>query len=432
MKLAVAAAFAAGLFVTPAAAQTASASKEPDFTLAFRGTTDFWLTASGGLSRGWTTLNKDQLSGTWSARVFGDPGLRIHGQVFRTSGEHLSSHVGDVQTASNIEALSVTRLFEAWAEQAFGEPGKGGLAIRAGLIDLNSDFDSIDPASLFVNSSHGIGPDLSKSGMNGPSIFPVSSVAVRLTWTPSEAWTFRGGLFDGVPGDPNHPSAFADGRIRDGDGLLVISQADYKFSKDGQASVGGWAYTANLPDLSGAKPRRAQGLFGFVEGSVPGLATTKAWARIGLGEPDVQLVQGYIGAGAVTTGPVAGRPDDRLGFAIAHARLSPKLWRRQGLQPSETTFETTYQIKMADSVAIQPDLQYVLHPSGQAGARNALVIGLRLVLTAGFPKGGKATDSADPTVPPDAPAPAEPRNGTNAPVEGDGRSHTEPSQPPVK
>jgi porin len=140
-------------------ASSASAAS-PDLTVAARETVDVWRNLSGGLSVGYTTLNKLQVSGTWTANRFDDPGFRIHAQVFRTNGERLTSRTGDLETASNIEALSTNRLFEAWAEQVFGEAGNGGVAVRAGLIDLNSDFDSIDPASLFINSSHGIAPDV--------------------------------------------------------------------------------------------------------------------------------------------------------------------------------------------------------------------------------------------------------------------------------
>jgi porin len=197
----------------------------PDFTAALREGGDVWRNVNGGLKVGYTNLNKLQLSATWTANRFDDPGFRLHGQVLRTTGERLTSHTGDLQAASDIEEISTHRLFEAWAEQIFGEPGKGGWAVRAGLIDLNSDFDAIEPASLFINSSHGIGPELSKSGRNGPSIFPVSSAAFRLTWTPTEQWTFRGGVFDGVPGDLEHAKAFAQTRLRSSDGVLAIGDS---------------------------------------------------------------------------------------------------------------------------------------------------------------------------------------------------------------
>jgi porin len=51
--------------------------------------------------------------------------------------------------------------------------------VKIGLYDLNSEFDVIEAAALFLNPSHGIGPDFAQSGRNGPSIFPVTSLAIR-------------------------------------------------------------------------------------------------------------------------------------------------------------------------------------------------------------------------------------------------------------
>lgn len=406
---------AVALAAVSASAHAQTSTPDPDFTLAVRETADFWRNVSGGLSVGYTTLNKLQLSGTWAANRLGDPGFRLHAQVFRTNGERLTSRTGDLQTASNIEALSADRLFEAWGEQAFGKPGQGGVAIRAGLIDLNTDFDSIDPASLFIDSSHGIAPDLSKSGRNGPSIFPVSSLALRLTWTPSDQWTVRGGLFDGVPGDPARPKAFAAARLSASDGALMIAELDRKLGKDAQVSLGAWGYTAPIPGLEPGPARHDTGLFGFVGGTVPGVDGLKGWIRAGRGEPDVQVIDGYLGMGLVKTAPFSARKADRLGFAVSRAFISPAAQRTLGVREAETTFEATYQLQLADAFALQPDIQYIVNPSSQAAIPNALDLGLRLVLTGGFPKRGKATEASDPAVPPDAPKPEEPENGSNAP-----------------
>lgn len=385
-----------------------AADPRADFTISGRETADLWRNLTGGLSVGWTSLSKLQVAATWTGNALDDPGLRLHIQAFRTNGERLTSRLGDVQTASNIEAISAARLFEAWAEQSFGDADEGGFAVRVGLIDLNSDFDSVDPASLFINSSHGIGPDLSKSGRAGPSIFPVSALALRLTWTPNADWTVRGGLFDGVPGDPSHPKAFAAARLSAADGTLVIAQADRKLGEDAQVSFGVWRYDGGVPALDGGGPRADAGAYGFIEGPFPGAAGWTGWVRAGRGDPAVQLVSGYIGAGLTRKGLFADRPDDTFGFAVSNAINAPRARRLQGLARAETTFETTYQIKVRDWIAVQPDLQYIVHPSTQRGIPNALAFGLRVVLTAGYPRQAEATQASDPTVAPETPADAPP------------------------
>lgn len=199
--------------------------KFPALTIATRETFDAFAVPAG-IDPGTAILNKLQVSATLRGEQLGLKGWQVHAQLIRFDGQSLSKHLGDIQTADNIEAVPVTRLFEAYLAKMW-DRGDHSLALRLGLIDLNSQFDSIDPASLMLNSSHGIGPDLSRSGRNGPSIYPVTATGATLTWVRSKTWTFRLGMFDGVAGSPSAPHAFFAERLKPSDGLLVIGQADW-------------------------------------------------------------------------------------------------------------------------------------------------------------------------------------------------------------
>ena len=77
-----------------------------------------------------------------------------------------SDLVGDVQGVSNLEAPSVLRMEEAWLQQNLFD---NHLSWLAGRYDLNSEFYRLQTASLFLNSSFGIGPEFAGSGVAGPS-----------------------------------------------------------------------------------------------------------------------------------------------------------------------------------------------------------------------------------------------------------------------
>lgn len=380
----------------------------PAVSVALRETFDLWDNVAGGVRTGVVALNKLQVSGTVQGEPFGLPGFSAHAQVFRTDGSSLSERVGDIQTASNIEALPTFRLFESWIDKRFGDDQRS-FAIRAGLMDLNSDFDSVQTASLFINSSHGIGPDLSRSGRNGPSIFPVSALGLRLSWLPSTRWTFRVAAFDGAPGDPLRPRAFVSVRLAPDDGALTIAQVDYHISESAKIEVGAWRYSASTEPVSPTTTDRQhdRGFYASIEGPIPGAHGWTAWLRAGAADRQAQSVSSYLGGGVVSQGLLRGRPDDRLGLAIARAGIGAPASAALGVSRSETTIELSYQYKVHNTLAVQPDVQWIDHPAGIAGARSALVLGLRIVLTAGFPRQAPATDAADPTVPPDGPQPPE-------------------------
>ena len=348
-------------------------------SLTIHDTLDLWRNTQGGLKVGDTQLNKLQVALAFDGDALGHADWKARLQYFRTNGERLSGgRVGDIQTASNIEALSTDRLMEAWIERALWKTG----AVRVGLMDLNADFDSIAPAGLFLNSSHGIGPDLSQTGPNGPSIFPVSAFGVHGVWQASPSLTLRAAAFDGVPGDPDHPKAFAAVKLSRRDGALLIGQADWAISDDVQASFGAWRYTASFDRLDRPARQRGQGgAYAYVQGSIPGLKDWSGWVRAGFADPDIEVVGDYLGLGVVKSAPFPDRPDDQFGVAIAHAGIGGPARRSGDLPSAETTVELTYRYQVNDRLAVQPDVQYVIHPASQAGLENALVVGLRLNLT---------------------------------------------------
>ena len=379
----------------------AAAADAPAITVSARNTTDVFDVAGGGVRRGVVVLNKAQVSATLRGERIGAQRLRLHAQLFRTDGASLSARASDTQTASNIEAVDTVRLFEAWGERGFGADGARG-SLRVGLIDFNGEFDSIEPASLFVNSSHGIGPDISKSGRAGPSIFPVSSLAARLAWSPSERWVLRAAVFDGVPGDPAQPRALAAIRLRGENGALLAAEADWLPAKDIRVAVGGWHYTERLDRIDGrGRSIGSGGLYGYA--FAPLTRRVSGWVRAGIADANVQAVGGYLGAGVVALGFVPGRPHDQLGLAIAHAITGRESRALSGLPGAETTIEATWQARLTPAVTLQPDVQYIHRPAAVAGTRDAVLVGLRIGISLALPRATPAAQAADPNTPPDAP-----------------------------
>ena len=383
---------AAGIAVSPAAAQATDgvASPAPALRLDIRNTLDLWRNLQGGQRRGDTMLDKLQVGVSLDGDRLNRPGFTARAEAFKTNGESFSgSRTGDLQTASNIEALGVIRLSQFWAQQQVGSPGNGGLAARVGLLDLNATFDSIGAAGLFLNSSHGVGPDLSHSGRNGPSIFPVTAAGGQAVWTPTRALTLNAGIFDGVPGDPSHPRRFAAARLGHGRGALLITQADYKFAADAQASVGVWGYTARSAAISapGRMLNPRPGAYGFVDVPAPALGPARAWMRVGVADGRTQTVAGYLGGGVVWTGLLPRRTEDQLGLAVAHAVIGRNARRSLGLPSAETSLEATYSVRVSRFLQLQPDLQYIVHPGLAGHVPNAVAAGLRIVATLQQPAG---------------------------------------------
>ena len=157
-------------------------------------TADVLATTMGGVETGIRYMDNIDVQVLGSSRFFD---FFVYG--LGNQGGSISELVGDVQVLSNIEADNAWRVHEAWLNMHL-KPLKGSLLI--GLYDVNSEFDFINTAQLFLNSSHGIGPEFANSGINGPSIFPVTSLAVRFKTHIVPGISFRTAFIDAVPSEP--------------------------------------------------------------------------------------------------------------------------------------------------------------------------------------------------------------------------------------
>jgi porin len=320
-------------------------------------------------------------------QMFGIRGVELFAYALYNNGHALNEGgANTVQGISNIEAVDALRLYEAWAEWELVRDA----SLRAGLYDVNSEFDSIDAAGTFINPSHGIGPDFAQSGVNGPSIFPSTSVAIR-GQVEAGRWAVRAAVLDAIPGDPDRPDNTTI-RWSAEEGLLYVAEVNYATRGGARTGVGYWQYSESFDDLvrtnedGEALAERSYGAYAFAE--TPALALSDgfgeltAFTRTGWADADVNPVSRYVGAGVVWSGFIAER-EDQFGVSIAQATMGAP-WRRamanegQLSRSAETILELTVRFALGDFVTLQPDVQYVRHPGALADQDAQWHFGLRV------------------------------------------------------
>ena len=94
-------------------------------------------------------------------------------------------------------------------------------------------------------------------------------------------------------------------------------------------------------------------------------------------------VSTYVGAGVTRDGLFSARPDDKLGLALAYAKISDHARAASALDglplsSGEWAIELTYAAQITPALALQPDLQYIIHPGGDSSLGDALAVGLRI------------------------------------------------------
>ena len=334
----------------------------------------------GGLKRETRVLDKADITATFNGDDHGVPGWTGFVDLQATTAADFSgSVVGDLQGISNIDAPAGFRVLDAWI--AYGVEGTGG--IKAGILDLNSEFDVTQTAALFLNPSHGIGPDYAQSGENGPSIFPTPGLGLVGYWMPGDHWELKAGLFEGTPADPAHPgreSIALTGR----EGVLFAAEVRNRPAPNWVVSLGGWAYTAAFATLGGGRSHGNAGVYAMTDAKLIAVdghddQGLNGWLRGGFANSAINPVEIYVGAGVVYTGVFSDA--DQAGFAVAAARLGDAAKVNLGVGDGETTLEATYSYAVFDWLTVQPDFQYVISPDANPTLDDAFVVGSRISLT---------------------------------------------------
>lgn len=340
-------------------------------------TSDIWRNQKGGIKKGTRYLDNIDLQISLPSKSLGWDNGQFFAYGLMNNKATLSDElVGDLQTVSNIDNEHLIRLEEAWYMHQSEDQSA---SIKFGIYDLNSEFDVVEGADLFINSSHGIGPDFSQSGLNGPSIFPNTSLAIRGDLQFADNWLIRAAILDAEPNNPDKPKSH---EYKLNKGALISAEIETRWQNDGRFALGLWTYSKKfelINQLNATETMgKSQGVYGILQSAINAQLST--WLRVGFASSKTNQFGQYWGTGLILSAPFVGREDDTAGFSIGHVRNGDPYLELPHLVPqkrAETNFELTYHFQINDWLAVQPDLQYIINPSSDSLAKDAFLIGIR-------------------------------------------------------
>lgn len=376
---------------------------------------------SGGVGTESAYLDLSELKLTLNGeRMLDWRGFTAHVHALRTHGRNPSEFVGDAQGVSNIAAPARTRILEAWVQQNFD-----GISLLLGRYDLNTEFYYLQSAGLFLNSSFGIGPEFSGTGLGGPSLYPDTAVGGRVEARTTSSLVMRGAVLNGVP--VSVPRADGSTGIRkSGDGVLLVGEVAFLWPKvaipeigadgqprsqrrrvgraavdierDGKLALGAWHYTGTFEHLSrtdsSGTPSREKGSSGFYAAGEQVLhrdahnpaRRIRVFAHVGFGDESVARFARYIGGGITFAGLFPGRDGDEFGIAIASARngtpyIESERTQGRDADSAETAIEFTYLAQIASWLTVQPSVQHIVDPGTDPSRSDATAALLRFEVT---------------------------------------------------
>jgi porin len=380
-------------------------------------TNDVLADVDGGSKRGLIDQGKLEGALTIDFTKSGWQGLSLFANGFQihNTGRIRRDYVGGINTIAAIEAVPTIRLSELWLEQKMLD---GKASLRIGQLAADVEFFFSGLSTMFLQSDWAtIAATNLPSG--GPA-YPLATPGVRFKYEPIAGTTLLFAVFNGDPAGPGE----GDEQLRNLFGLnfrvqdpaLVIGEAQFRRNtgkKDtGLAStlkVGAWGHFGKFDDQrvandgtlladpagSGDPVRRKGngGLYAVAEQQLyrprggDAESGVSVYGRISASPSDRNLIDFYVDGGVIFAGLVPHRPDDKFGVGVVYSRFSDSIQafdrdvaRFSGqpgtLRDFELNVELNYQYQVVPGWLVQPNLQFIAHPSGDA-SRDAIVVGAR-------------------------------------------------------
>ena len=323
-------------------------------------------------------------------KLFGWQGATFYVEGFYVGGKSLDDdYVGAGEAPSALDAfgtMNTPKLYQAYYDQQIGNTN-----ILIGKYDVQTQFGTTHPMDLFANKSQAMTMTYFTAGLVGtnfPSVYPDTSVGVRVKQTFNDQWSVKLGLLNGEADSPD-ATASTDVVIAPKYGALALAEVDYTPSKYTKLMVGTWADTGLLTAFQyHAAPTQTWGEIGEYVGGATRLYTIEGargvdgFFNIGLAPGTTNLASFTAEAGVTITGLFSARPKDGVGIAVAYDQNSQDFKNLYGgnLASYESVVEFTYRAKITDWLNVQPEVDYIGNPALAYPSKSAFAYGLHFEL----------------------------------------------------
>jgi porin len=378
--------------------QTAGISFKPDWT------GEVFGNVSGGARRGVVSDGVFELPllldlGALSGGAVNDLTFKVN--AFYIYGSNLSqSFVHDFSGSSNLAGYNSLRLDELWVQKGLWN---NTVTVKVGNQGIDNEFFVSNSAALFVGSTFGSFTLLANNIPFAP-IYPTASPGVRVQVQPDPHYYVMAGVYGldkGLSQSTNDKNGTLFALNADS-GVMIAAETGFLLNQgknetglQGTYRLGAIVDTGNFPiydaqDDAGTNggEARQSGVNYLVYGVVDqqlyseGARKISIFVRPGGAPSNANFVDYYVDGGFNFTGFVPGRDDDVAGLAVARSHVSgdysaAEVAEGEAPLTAETYLEATYKLQLTPWWYVQPDFQYVITPSGEAGSHNATILGVR-------------------------------------------------------
>jgi porin len=373
-------------------------------------TTESMVNISGGEKQGGTYADNIALEFRFDLdRLIDIPGTTFLVKMSQRDGDSVSSRFIAPSQDGNafpVQELYGGQTFKLVNVQFTTRLMDDRLDIAYGRLVANDDFLRSDLYCQFLNNSFCGSPK--PVFLQNPFTFtayPLATWGLRAAYdTPSRDWTFQSAVYDGDPegkwgnpadgGQNQHGTWWGLGS----NGVTLAGELRYHVNRNsdkalpGVYKVGGFYLTGQFKDLGKTGNATAAGdgmiwlladqmLYRESPGSRCGLS---AFGSLVFSLTDrANPMSSYFNAGFIYEGLFRERPRDRTGLAVTTGWFGSEY--NSGLSAAglptktyEAVIELNHLFLVGMGVGIQPDVQYILRPTGTGAITDAFAVGVKI------------------------------------------------------
>jgi porin len=151
-----------------------------------------------------------------------DSSADIH-VVLNNGGNMNDANVASLMGVDNSDTRENTpKFFQAWFNKNLFS---SKLSVLAGVYPGDTEFYGTDSSEIFLHPSFGMAAELAQTGKNGPLIYPLSALGVRVKYQPLPIFNAQTAVMDAIPGDDRNPHWMHPFQ---GDGSLLVAEIGYQ------------------------------------------------------------------------------------------------------------------------------------------------------------------------------------------------------------
>lgn len=321
--------------------------------------------------------------------IAGRPGLTVLAHLKGAYDHSINREVGALSDpVDDADFDEVAYLSELWVEQILWRDRAG---LRFGFLEQRTHFDRNE----FANNED---RQFSAAFLDGNPVVPLPNGFGLAAWVRPTPWLE---LAVGVGDADNEPRHLGFHTAFDGpESWTEVLEATVRVAWPGTRlrghyRVGGFRDGADRIVFGRVDPVTGRGLrrrghYGWylsIDQEVweePGEAHQGlgVFGRLGFADDDTNRIDSFVSLGATYRGAIPGRGADEVAIGWAYAGLSDRYSAATpGSFRHEHSVEVYYRVEVFPWLFFTPHLQYIASPSGERGARDAVVALMRLRLT---------------------------------------------------